>query len=176
MGGSDYMKRYVKKLFNNLGYEIRRANNKEVFWQIDTAFNNLYEEAQMKTQMKATDNILRRQRHYTLSYLLKNIDLKSGDICELGCWRGLSAYQIASYIRQKNEKVDFYVFDSFQGLSEIRQVDRYEYDKRNPDNIRKQFACSLESVQGNLREFNFINYYKGWIIILGKNWTKICQK
>ena len=112
---------------------------------------------------RLSDNELRRQRHYVLNYLLRNTDLKSGDVCEVGCWRGLSAHQIATYLKLQGIDVVFHIFDSFEGLSEIESVDRYEHDKRNVESIRKQFACSLENVQDNLKEFNFIKYYKGWI-------------
>ena len=78
---------------------IRKKDNLETFFQIDPLFNGLYKEAQIKTQMEATDNELRRQRHYVLNYLLLNTDLKSGDVCEVGCWRGLSAYQIATLLK-----------------------------------------------------------------------------
>jgi len=157
------IKNMIKELANKLGYEIRKRDNVETFYQIDPSFNDLYKEAQIKTQMEATDNELRRQRHYVLNYLLRNVDLKSGDVCEAGCWRGLSAYQIATFLKSQDIDVVFHIFDSFEGLSEIESIDRYEYDKRNVENIKKQFVCPSEKVQENLKEFNFIKYYKGWI-------------
>jgi hypothetical protein len=157
------LKGVVRKLLNNFGYEIRRTNITETFFQIDPLFNNLYEEAQTKTQMEATDNALRRQRHYVLNYLLRNADLRSGHVCEVGCWRGLSAYQIANYLESSRIDIHFHIFDSFEGLSDIASVDRYAHDARDPESIRKQFACSLDKVQENLKEFGFIKYHKGWI-------------
>ena len=157
------MKKLALKLINNLGYEIKRNNIVNTFSEIDPAFNGLYSEAQEVTQMTATDNALRRQRHYTLNYLLKNAELKNGDVCEVGCWRGLSAYQIASHIASTSEKIDFHLFDSFEGLSTIEPEDRYEHENRTDEELRKQFACSLEIVQDNLKKFDFIKYYKGWV-------------
>lgn len=159
------MKKAIKKLLDFIGFEIKRkdANREKTFFNIDPLFNNLYSKAQDITHMTLTDNPLRRQRHYVLNYLLKNVDLKSGDVCEAGCWKGLSAYQIASYLRSKEENVIFHIFDSFEGLSKIEAEDKYENEKRNEEDMRKQFACSLENVQDNLKEFNFIKYYKGWI-------------
>ena len=57
----------------------------------------------------------------------------------------------------------FHIFDSFEGLSEIKPVDRYEHDHRDIETVRKQFACSLEKVKNNLKGFDFIRYYEGWI-------------
>lgn len=150
------IKKNIKTLANRLGYEIRKLDSFDTFFNIDPLFNNLYQEAQIKTQMEATDNELRRQRHYVLNYLLRNTDLQNGDVCEVGCWRGLSAYQIASYLKAQDVDAVFHIFDSYEGLSDMESVDRYEKEKRNVDSIRKQFACSLETVQGNLKEFSFI--------------------
>ena len=135
----------------------------DTFFQVDRSFKSLYEKAQIKTQMESTDNVLRRQRHYVLNYLLRNAELESGDVCEVGCWRGLSSYQIATFLKSQDIDVAFHIFDSFEGLSEIESVDRYEYEKRDVESIRKQFSYSLEKVRDNMREFNFIKYYKGWV-------------
>ena len=156
-------KRVIKKILNNFGYEIGRKETVDTFFQMDPLFNSLYKEAQTKTQMESSDNILRRQRHYVLNYLLRNGDLENGDVCEVGCWRGLSAYQIATYLKTQDIDVVFHIFDSFEGLSEIESVDRFENEKQDLKSIREQFACSLEKVQENMKEFNFIKYYKGWV-------------
>ena len=68
--------------------------------------------------MEGSDNALRRQRHYTLNHLLWNtLRQTQGDICEIGCWRGLSTYQIAQRIREAGRQSTLHVFDSFEGLS-----------------------------------------------------------
>lgn len=157
------LKNILKKILSNLGFEISRKNEINTVFQIDPLFNDLYENAQRETQMKHTDNALRRQRHYTLNYLLRNADLGSGDVCEVGCWRGLSAYQVASYLQSSDKNILFHIFDSFEGLSEIMEIDRYKHDNRDVESVRKQFACALNIVKDNLKEFKFIRYYKGWI-------------
>lgn len=157
------LKNIIRKMVGALGYELRKKDVINTYYQIDSLFNELYREAMIKTQMESSDNELRRQRHYVLNHLLTNVDLRDGDICEVGCWRGLSAYQIANYVKFNDLKVIFHIFDSFEGLSQIEPIDKYNEDKRKPENVRKQFACSLEEVQYNLREFDFIHFYKGWI-------------
>jgi len=157
------MKQLIKKIIEHFGYEIRKKNIFETIYQTDPLFNNRYEEAQLNTQMVSTDNLLRRQRHYVLNYLIANVDLSTGDVCEAGCWRGLSSYQIASYINNQNVQAEFHIFDSFAGLSDIQLEDRYERERRSTEALKKQFACSIEEVKSNLKQFNFIKYYKGWI-------------
>ena len=43
------------------------------------------------------------------------------------------------------------------------EIDRYKHDNRDVESVRKQFACALNIVKDNLKEFKFIRYYKGWI-------------
>ncbi len=159
------MKQIVKKLLERTGFEIRRKDTVETLCQTDPLFNPLYEKAQRHTQMTATDNRLRRERHYVLTQLLQRVALSRGDVCEAGCWRGLSAYQIASIIRMISPSPGpvFHIFDSFQGLSEIGAHDRYERDRRPVEQVRQQFSCPIEQVKRNLQEFPFIEYHPGWI-------------
>lgn len=158
------VKTVVKKIFNQLGYEvINKKAPAQLYYDLDREFHDRYELAQEKCQMAGTDNALRRQRHYTLSYLLKNAPLASGDVCELGCWRGLSACQIAHHLRAADAKIAFHIFDSFEGLSPFEAADIPEGGEDGLEARRKQFACSLATVQDNLKEFPFIRYYKGWI-------------
>ena len=77
---------------------------------------------------------------------------------------GLSAYQISSII--KNKKIDktLHIFDSFEGLSQIDDID--SSNKINLDQkklLQKEFSYDLDLVKNNLKEFKSIKYYKGWI-------------
>ncbi len=170
------LKQLVKNGFNKIGYELTRSPSQQnkICWpkqtllsytsfETDKVFHDLYEHAQSMTQMSETDNALRRQRHYTLNQLLKYAIHQEGDICELGCWRGLSAYQIATHLKQIQQPVNFHIFDSFEGLSEIETVDTPTDRQQDNPVVQKTFACSQETVENNLSEFPFIRYYKGWI-------------
>ena len=158
------LKSVAKDIFNKFGYEVRNKNgDPQVYYEIDKSFHDVYDRAQEKCQMTVTDNLLRRHRHYTLIQLLKNAPFKNGDICELGCWRGLSAYQLASNLQSIDFRGTFHIFDSFEGLSEYEDIDIPEGNVWNLEEKRKQFACSLENVQMNLNDFSFMSYHKGWI-------------
>jgi len=166
------LKKLVHFLFDKLGYQIgyqitRKGVGEAIpprtYFEVDPMFNPLYELAQEKTQMTPSDHLLRRQRQYTLCYLLLNITIHEGDVCELGCWRGLSTYQLASHLASKGFHNDFCLFDSFEGLSEIDEIDRREDLDFAYDEKRKLFECSEEIVRENLKEFSFIRYFKGWI-------------
>ena len=174
------LKSLVQQLAGFMGYEISRKSsdwNRRCWpawtsqpvtsYETDSWFHQLYDLAQTKTQMEETDNAFRRQRHYTLNHLLQNsLTLPHGDICEVGCWRGLSAYQIAYRVREAGKQVALHVFDSFEGLSEYSTMDLHngqDVDSGLTKRVRKQFACPLTTVQENLAEFDFIRFYPGWV-------------
>lgn len=162
-------KKQIHKLFNKFNLKISRldsGNNPYVYFEIDSDFLDLYNKAQKKTDMAWSDNLYRRQRHYILTQLLKLTIpiINSGHVVECGCWRGLSSYQISYHLLNGDFRNTFFIFDSFEGLSTFEKEDRstgmnYKIDQEQ----RKQYACSLESVQNNLKEFSFIDLKKGWI-------------
>lgn len=167
------MRRLIRSAIDLAGYQVTKKpgpgarvcwptqrDYAQTFFEADTEFHQRYEHAQRATQMDSSDNPLRRQRHYTLNQLLHHTSLDGGAVVELGCWRGLSAYQIASQIREAGSAARFHLFDSFQGLSELS-----DHDVPPPEQVqlREQFAASLVDVQHNLREFDFIDYHQGWI-------------
>lgn len=159
-----FLKQIVKRTFNYFGLEIIKPSRMpETYFEIDSDFNRLYNLAQEKTQMTVTDNLLRRQRHYVLNYLIQRVNVHLGNIVECGCWRGLSAYQIATSLKNARFLNKFYLFDSFEGLSEFQQYDIPGWGIKDTEKRRKQFACPLDTVKDNLKEFDFIDYKKGWI-------------
>jgi O-methyltransferase len=132
------------------------------YFNIDKEFKNRYETAQLKTDMQKTDNIARRERHYTLTQLLKKVDLQE-NIAECGSWKGLSAYQISDILKENGFKNSFFIFDSFEGLSDFKDEDIPENGINDIEKRKKEFACSLDIVKGNLEEFDFIDFKQGWI-------------
>ena len=133
-----------------------------VFYEENVTFHDKYHRAQIKTGMFSTDNALRRMRHYTLNQLFEQSSYLDGDVVECGTFHGLAGIQLAESIRDNRLKKVMHIFDSFEGLSEIQEIDEANTSISNED-LRKQFSYSKEQVQKNLSEFDFINYYKGWI-------------
>lgn len=157
-------KKIIKKIFSELGLEIYRKPNVPIkFFEIEDDFNSLYKHAQEKTQMVATDNLSRRERHYTLNQLVSRVSTLGGDVAECGCWRGLSSYQIATRLKNSEFNGKFYIFDSFEGLSKFDEEDIPLGGLKDEEARKKEFACGENIVQENLKEFNFIEYKKGWI-------------
>jgi len=171
----NFLKKLVKDLFNLFDLEIKKKYNMRwncwpdqktipiVFYEEDENFHASYNEAQIATQMVDSDNPLRRQRHYTLMQLFKNAELSHGDVVECGTFRGLSAYQLSKIIKSEDSSVTLYIFDSFEGLSEIKEEDKSDFVRNSDNELRNEFSCGEEHVRANLRDFDFIRYYKGWI-------------
>ena len=166
-----FIKKLIKFILSSLNYEISTKNNlwfkgskiPETSYEKDNEFHGLYDLGQKTTDMVESDNALRRLRHYTLIKALNNAQTYHGDVVELGCWKGLSTFQIATYLKEIGYNSIFHVFDSFEGLSELDKIDMPDDRKVHPEILRKTFKCSLDTVKQNLNQFNFIKYYKGWI-------------
>lgn len=156
-------KKWIKQLFMLAGIEIQKKPKVPIkHFEIDDNFINLYRLAQQKTQMEQTDNLSRRERHYVLNQLIERAPL-NGDIAECGCWRGLSAYQIASRMQKRGFENRFLIFDSFEGLSDFEGKDIPLGGIKDKEARKKEFACGEDIVRENLKEFKFIDYKKGWI-------------
>jgi len=155
----------LKMALKSCHLKIVSDNGPLTLAEIEEEFNTVYVAAQEKTQMTASDNILRRHRHHSLMQLLKNVlpDINTAHIAECGCFRGLSAYQIAYHARKRNFRNRFIIFDSFEGLSEFKDGDQSPATVAQKELLRKTFACPQDVVENNLKEFKFIEYKKGWI-------------
>lgn len=160
------VKEMIKSGLRALNLEVGRINKRPtVFFEIDSDFYDFYFRALKNTQLAKSDNIPRRQRNYVLTRLIGNIGhiLNEGQAAECGCWRGATAYQIAHVLSGLGFKNRLYLFDSFEGLSDFQDEDLKDNPINDKEGRRKQFACSLDVVRENLKEFDFIKYEKGWI-------------
>jgi len=158
------MKKLLKKFLQFIGLDVQKVNRAPVVeFENEPDFNNLYDFAQEKTQMKYSDNIYRRQRHFTLQRLLNITDINNGAVAECGSFRGLSAFQISTILKKRNFGQSFYIFDSFEGLSDFKDEDKQKYKKIDYKKRQDEFSCDIDTVKSNLSDFSFIKYYKGWI-------------
>jgi hypothetical protein len=160
------VKRLVRRILGNHRQETpelwpKTRKKPRVLYETDRDFHQKYDRALASTQMR--DVVMRRQRYYSFPSLLRGIADAPGDVCEVGCYRGLSAHLIASTLREMGKQARFHLCDSFEGLSEFSAVDRSDFHDMDRPEKRRKYMCSLEIVRQNLREFDFIEYHKGWI-------------
>lgn len=94
-----------------------------------------------------------------------------GNFAECGCYKGHSSFAIASILKRKKFKEHFYIFDSFEGLSE---PDEQDLDESGRDNggpkLRDLLAGDALRFKGDydqylkvMNEFEFLDVKKGWI-------------
>lgn len=113
----------------------------------------------------------RRQRFEALCKQMEPIYGLEGDVAECGCFRGLSSHLILSRLRRANPSFDgdgYHVFDSFEGLSEPRDLDRGVAEDPRLTHMfqearRGWFAVPLDVVRRGLSEFPGVRYHPGWI-------------
>lgn len=86
---------------------------------------------------------------------------KTGKVAECGCWKGLSSRLICEQIlfkRPKFDGSDFYVFDSFEGLSKPSR-----FDKKVDNSFIGMFSSGENNLRKVLSDFPNVNILKGWI-------------
>ena len=179
------IKKYIYQLVGFFGIGLilyrkrKRANvvtfNKNEYFRFieQNKAYDLYLDALSKVTPKneVPDNdIYKELRFFSLMQLIKRA-LESnleGNIAECGCFKGHSSYIISSLIQEINPRKQFFIFDSFAGLSDKhldldRPAPTYELSNEEIRLESGRFSCTLEEVQKNLAEFNFIKYFKGWV-------------
>jgi len=121
-----------------------------------------------KSKQEWTDEFSKRLRFYSLmqlaNKLLKNKEVF--DFVECGCWRGHSSYLLSTLIKKNEKKINFHIFDSFEGLSISTKEDDsyYNQSKEYQKNLIDHFKSSENFLKNDvLNEFDFIKIYKGWI-------------
>ncbi len=162
-------------------FDLVDKNSWLPFLEYDNYFSK-YIKSLEKTDQVETDNLLKRLRMYSLvqlvNYIIKKNEFKNKqdlNFAECGCWKGTSAYLISSMLKG-NFEGKFYIFDSFEGLSEFKKKDfienlNFSNSKMLDNHSRKYFASNESKVKSVLSEFNFINIQKGWIPSKFKNFS-----
>ncbi|WP_147019113.1 TylF/MycF/NovP-related O-methyltransferase [Methylorubrum extorquens] len=132
----------------------------EVRYDKDAAFHCLYDEALAVVGMN--DRAMRRQRHYLIPQAIRQVRDVPGDIVEVGCYRGLSAYIACAVLEAEGISTDFHIFDSFEGLSKPGDQDYSQFLSKNKTK-ENPFAFPEDQVRNNLSRFKFVHYHRGWI-------------
>lgn len=128
-----------------------------------------YIAARDATGMAPTDHLSKRGRflalHAVADFIAQQPGL-DGDVAECGCWRGHSAYMLATVLERRGFRGRFHIFDSFEGLSEPKDEDFPAGADRSPSSVKKlkeTFAADESLVRENLSRFSMFDFYKGWI-------------
>lgn len=160
------LKSLIKTLFNIAGFKITKKKNQIINLKEFNVFNkknidwNLIQSCKDIFNKKNKDlTFLTDVRFYSLISIVNSIlsNNKVGDFVELGCWNGTSAKIISSLIKKNKKNINFYIFDSFKGLSKLKNQDKSEYV------IKNNFIGNYKFVKEKLKNFKFIKIFAGWI-------------
>lgn len=100
---------------------------------------------------KETDILLWIEEAYQLIMNVNSVKNIKGDIAEAGVYRGGSAKLICEFKENKT----LHLFDTFQGLPELTELDNKEKFHKG------QYKSSLNKVKKYLRKYNSVYFYKG---------------
>lgn len=166
----------VRKLRNN-NNGFPRAKNTAIDFNNWTSFQN--QASYIKGYFEfpeynvKTDSYAKRIRSLQLLSIVDGISRSSNvaNFAECGCYKGHSSFAISKILKDNNFKEKFYIFDSFEGLSNPTDNDILDSDGKSVrqdlksmlsgDNLK--FIGDYESYKKLMLDFDFINIKKGWI-------------
>lgn len=119
-------------------------------WRKDLEFLNKFREL-------SPHNYFSEERKFLLKELAASLRGVDGSIAECGSYVGVSSWFIANEL----PGVDFYLFDSFEGLSEPAEKDRVGEGVQEWK--RGDLRSSEDVLRQNLSGFENIHILKGWI-------------
>lgn len=171
------IKNLIKSFFKIFGLLIFKTSNDNVllkqsqFLNLKLSNKNkdlaLYNEAQKLSGSTKNANFEKKIRFLNLICLVRNVLNKKGKtyhFAECGCWKGHSTYIISSLIKEYKKKINFHIFDSFEGLSSGENQDfSFQYNKKNQKSIEKYFIGNEKNLNKVLKKFEFCKIHKGWI-------------
>jgi predicted O-methyltransferase YrrM len=156
------LSRWLRNLGGDAGkYWPRNGKRRPVVaFESDSDFHRRYDEAMAATGMKNAG--ARRMKRYVLDKAIERIHQVPGDICEVGCFRGMSAYMIAERMASAGRRVTIHLCDSFEGLSKPTEKDVEGLPSQYSVHANS-FFCSEEQVRKNLARFDVFEFHKGWV-------------
>ncbi len=166
----------IKKIFEVIGLKVHRNKknlslinkNEWTPFKDRNEYIELYYSGLKKSKQEWTDEFSKQLRFYSLIQLVSK-SLKKNEIfdfVECGCWRGHSSFIISKLIHKYKKKINFHIFDSFEGLSVSTKEDGsyYNQSQEYQKNLINHFKSSEEFLKKEvLNDFEFVKIYKGWI-------------
>jgi O-methyltransferase len=104
--------------------------------------------------------------YFLARYFLHSLDV-IGERAECGVFAGTSSLLLCHAARTRDPSyagAGFHLVDSFQGLAEPTQEDRF--DTRSGKNVtmgKGELAATLDQARETFRDFPAVSYHRGWI-------------
>jgi O-methyltransferase len=153
----------------HLVQRLAKRNNLKIYhkylmWYTDPEYLAVY-----KAFPESNDVI--DDKNFNLFQLAQRVREFPGDTAECGVYRGKTSFLICA-VNQQKPSYRHHVFDSFQGLSQPGPEDLAFGVNNNLMGVTKDdiepwephdWQAGLDVVKNNLRAFDFVEYYPGWI-------------
>lgn len=139
---------FIKRFTKVMRMLIR---NPDRFAVLDLVYDDKKGNAEIvKKIRKETEMLLDDDEAYQILMLVEKTRKIKGDIVEVGVYKGGSAKLISEMKGQKN----LYLFDTFEGLPEVRKIDNKAFYKGH-------FKSSFDSVKDSLKDYKNVYIFKG---------------
>jgi O-methyltransferase len=156
-----YMKKILKTVASNLGFEVRRVQKSHLDIPDGLLYRPLFspwwsDAFQKYYSVAAPRTLVTPDRCYVLFTLLQQALALDGDIVECGVYRGGTAAMLAKVIVESGSSRKLYLFDTFGGMPET--------DSQRDLHVKGDFSdTSLEAVQRFVNQPKTVVFRKGFI-------------
>lgn len=142
------MNRYERAIEKIVAKLIYFAGNGVIVWYNDSTRSKVLD--LVKQIKKETVMLLEDIEGYNIWMTVKGTEKIEGDIAEVGVYNGGSAKIICE---AKKENKQLHLFDTFEGLPEVGEIDRTF--------TKGQLAVPMEKVENYLKKYSNVHFYKG---------------
>ena len=152
------LERHTKIIFENLKLE----NRIDFFNLWNEIFNLIY--PNKKANLNDSLMVSRINKNFYLCKYFTSIKNIEGDILECGVFKGFSSLLLRTIDNKlsSSNKNNFFLIDSFEGLSEILDEDK-PANKNIYQSKKGDLKSSIENVETLFKYFDNVNILKGWI-------------
>ena len=149
---------HIRIVFNDIKihekihyFDLWKKIYKKINPHLDLNFNNL-------------SNYKRIYKNFFLSKYFIYTNELNGDVIECGVLGGFSAYLLRNIESELERKFknNFYLIDSFEGLSEISKEDLIK-DNSLYQHKQGELKVDIKEVEKNFNIFDNVNLVKGWV-------------
>ena len=168
------IKSIVKKIVRSSGYDIRKKESINYLSEFPSDFTE--EDIKIIKKVKPF-TLTSKERINSLLQATKYVVENNvpGDIVECGVWKGGSMMAVAlTLLKEKKEKKDLYLLDTYEGMSKPTELDisfegkkadsQFKENKINDDSSEWCFA-SIDEVKQNLKKTGYdlekLHFIKG---------------
>jgi len=145
------MRRIIRKVVEKLGYTIQKVNG-------DYIYDQIFKEFETFTMIPAKLYVENLRVAHMVSQHIK------GDVVECGVWRGGMSAGLAKLLGNDRK---YYLFDSFEGLPQAKEIDgadaiKWQSDTRSEtyfDNCKAEIAFAEAAMNKADVQFSLV---KGW--------------